>query len=119
MTASPERLSGSATIDRVDIERLVKIARDHGISYLALFGSFARGTATGESDVDLAVRFGRPIDLLEFAGIQIEIEQALQRQVDLVPLDQAYPFVRESMQNDLLVLYDAADQDPEADVVRE
>lgn len=88
-------------------EQLVEIAKTHSISYLALFGSFARGKATPTSDIDIAVRFDQPIDLLEFVGIQLEMEELLGRAVDLIPVDDAYPFVRESMSRDLTVLYEA------------
>jgi predicted nucleotidyltransferase len=88
-------------------QKLVEIAHNHNISYLALFGSFARGTATSESDIDMAVRFFQPIDLLEFVGIQLEMEAILERSVDLIPVDDVYPFVRESMLQDLIVLYEA------------
>ncbi|MCZ7674141.1 MAG: nucleotidyltransferase family protein [Chloroflexi bacterium] len=87
--------------------QLVKIAEAHHISYLAIFGSFARGTAVSTSDIDIAVRFAQPIDLLEFVGIQLEMEELLGRPVDLIPVDDAYPFVRESMARDLTVLYEA------------
>ena len=87
---------------------LIQIALDHNISYLALFGSFARGTGTLDSDVDIAVRFVEPIDLLEFVGIQLEMEALLGRSVDLIPINDVYSFVRESMMQDLIVLYEAA-----------
>ena len=87
--------------------QLVEIAETHHISYLAIFGSFARGTAVSTSDIDIAVRFAKPIDLLEFVGIQLELEKLLGRPVDLIPVDDAYPFVRESMAQDLTVLYEA------------
>lgn len=89
-------------------QELIQIARNHNLSFLALFGSFARGTATPESDVDVAVRFAEPIDLLEFVGIRLEMEAVLRRPVDLIPVDNVYPFVRESMMQDLVVLYEAA-----------
>jgi hypothetical protein len=88
-------------------QKLIEIAHNHNITYLALFGSFARGTATPESDVDIAVRFEEPIDLLEFVGIQLEMEALLGRSVDLIPADDVYSFVRESMMQDLIVLYEA------------
>lgn len=74
-----------------------------------LFGSVARNQATPTSDVDLAVRFGQLISLLDWVGIRLEVEVVLGRPVDLTPIDSTYAFVRESMIKDLLVLYEASD----------
>ena len=40
-------------------QKIVKIAQRHHIAYVAIFGSYARGDARPDSDVDLYVRFGR------------------------------------------------------------
>jgi predicted nucleotidyltransferase len=104
--------AGDSLINTIDIttrEKLIEIARSRGITYLALFGSVARDEARPESDVDLAVRFGQPISLLDLVGIRLEMEAILGRPVDLIPIDSAYTFVRESMDKDLLVLYEASD----------
>lgn len=92
------------TIPFSTCEKLIEIAKTSGITYLALFGSVARNEATPESDVDLAVRFGQSISLLDLVGIRLAMEAVLGRPVDLIPLDSAYTFVRESMAKDLLVL---------------
>jgi len=55
----------------------------------------------------LAVRFGQPISLFDLIGAQHAMEAALGRAVDLIPVDDAYPFVRQSMANDLIVIYEA------------
>lgn len=99
----------SLELDPTIQQKLIRIARNHHISYMAVFGSFARGTNNPKSDVDIAVRFMYPIDLLEFVGIQLEMEAVLGRSVDLIPADNIYPFVRESMMEDLIVLYEAPD----------
>jgi len=93
-------------IESVDREKLVAIAKNAGVSFLALFGSVARGQATAESDVDLAVRFGRSIDLFDLARVKLAMERALGRPVDLIPVDNAYPFVREAMMREWIVLYE-------------
>lgn len=49
-----------------------------------LFGSFATGNASASSDVDILVEFTRPISLLKFVGLKQELEDALDRKVDLV-----------------------------------
>ena len=74
------------TITQIDIKKLIEIAKAQNVTWLALFGSLARGEATGASDVDLAVRFGKPISLFDLVGAQLAIEAALGRTVDLMPM---------------------------------
>lgn len=92
----------------LDKHKLAEIAQRFGITYLLLFGSVARNAARPESDVDLAVRFGAPTTLFEMAGAKLAFEQLFGHQVDLIPLDSAYSFVRENIEQEAIVLYDAA-----------
>jgi uncharacterized protein len=55
----------------------------YGISSLFLFGSVARDEATVDSDVDLLVEFSKPIGLIEFIGLQQQLESVLGCKVDL------------------------------------
>ena len=57
-----------------------------GLARLALFGSTARGEASPESDVDLAVTLDRSagIDLFRFAAISEQLARMLGVKVDLV-----------------------------------
>lgn len=71
--------------------------RDRGVSRLVLFGSAARGTQGPQSDVDLAVEYGRPVGLFELARLQIDLEAMLGCRVDLVPLDGLRPEVRSAL----------------------
>ena len=56
------------------------------VSQVWLFGSYARGEETPESDVDLLVRFdhSNPIGLFAYARMWRELEERLGRKVDLV-----------------------------------
>lgn len=57
----------------------------HGIQHLALFGSTLRADFGPESDVDLLVEFHpkRTPGLLELAQMELELEAAIGRRVDL------------------------------------
>ena len=55
------------TLDRL---KLIQIAKQNGIVYLALFGSYARGEASSDSDIDLYVRFEHQIGLFGMLGIK-------------------------------------------------
>lgn len=59
-----------------------------GVERLALFGSTARGEASGSSDVDLLVEYDRPITLFDLAATMMRLEEILGvAKVDLVLRD--------------------------------
>jgi uncharacterized protein len=53
------------------------------LTSMALFGSFADGTATADSDVDILVEFNRPVGF-ELVDLTIDLEQLLHRKADVV-----------------------------------
>jgi hypothetical protein len=73
------------------------LANEFGVRSLALFGSFARQTATRQSDVDILVEFNRPVGLFEFARLKIYLEKKLGREVDLVTPEALRPEMREAI----------------------
>ena len=60
------------------------LERRFGVVDLALFGSFARDSATASSDIDILVRFDGPATSKRYFGAQFYIEDLLGRSVDLV-----------------------------------
>ena len=65
-------------------DRAVPVARRYGIQNLRLFGSYARGEARDDSDVDLHIARGKLTGLFSYYAMVDELEQALDRHVDLV-----------------------------------
>ena len=49
-----------------------------------VFGSYARGDARAESDIDVLVEFGEGADLFDLVGLGDFLEDALKRKVDVV-----------------------------------
>ena len=81
------RKEGKMNRDEVlDILRTHKptLAEHFGVTELALFGSFARDTATDASDVDILVRYDGPATSKSYFGVQFYLEDLLGRRVDLV-----------------------------------
>ena len=60
-----------------------------GLQAVYVFGSRADGTATAESDLDLAVLAPRPLDPVARWRLQEDVAAALGRDVDLVDLRSA------------------------------
>jgi predicted nucleotidyltransferase len=60
------------------------LAREFGVTELALFGSAARGEATADSDVDVLVSFDGPATSARYFGVQFYLEDRLGLPIDLV-----------------------------------
>ena len=60
------------------------LAERFGVRSLALFGSYARGTATESSDIDILVRFDGPATSKSYFGVQFYLEDLFGRPIDLV-----------------------------------
>ena len=65
-----------------------------------LFGSYARGEQTPDSDVDILVVFdeenGRKVSLLRHIGIALGLEDLLGKKVDLITEGTLLPFAKET-----------------------
>jgi uncharacterized protein len=85
-------------------EKIIEICRRNDISFCALFGSFARGEAKSDSDIDLLVRFSKPKGW-DWINAALEIEDSLGRKVDLLTENSLSPYIRENVLKDLEVLY--------------
>jgi len=73
----------SSIIDH-HLNGIKRICRESDISYLAVFGSHARGDFDQSSDVDLLVEFNQKPGLIKFIGIKHKFEDLLEAKVDLV-----------------------------------
>lgn len=82
-----------------------KICREEGISYLALFGSHARGEDTSASDVDFIVDFSKRVSLLDLSRVALRFEDTLGVKVDLVTERSIKPFLRRSINQDKRVVF--------------
>ena len=71
------------------IRQIVKpIAEKHGLPAVYIFGSYARGTATEESDIDLLVdTTGTALrSLFALGGLYNDLDEAFDKPVDMVTL---------------------------------
>jgi predicted nucleotidyltransferase len=68
-----------------------------GAASLSLFGSVARDEAGPDSDVDVLIELGRPMDLFDLGRIQVRLEEILGQRVDLVMSDSLRPRLRASV----------------------
>lgn len=83
-----------------NIKSLIKpILKKYDIKKAGIFGSSARGESV-VNDLDLHVKIDKKISLLEFIGIQQELEDTLGMKVDLVEYDAIKPALKDEILQD-------------------
>lgn len=76
-------------------EQLWEVARRHGVLRLRVFGSWARGDAGPDSDLDLLVNVEPGTSLLDMIGLQQDLEDLVGSKVDVLTEDGISPYVKE------------------------
>ena len=66
-------------------EKIIPILKRNGVKRAGIFGSYARGEQTKDSDVDVLVEItGRKISLLDIIKLQFVLERELNKKVDIL-----------------------------------
>lgn len=87
-------------------ERLSPIFKEEGLQLVLLFGSLSSGKGHGQSDIDLAFLFDRPVNILELTNRVIKLLHT--DNVDVVDLRHASPLLRFSIAKTAKVLYESS-----------
>ena len=62
------------------------LLQQYGIQKLGLFGSYVRGEASENSDIDLLVETEKGMDLIRIIELEMKLTDILGRKVDLVSI---------------------------------
>jgi len=81
-----------------------EIARRHGATAIRVFGSFARGEARPDSDVDLLVKLEKGRSLADLGGILMDLQDLLGRDVDVAEEGGLHPLLRERILSEAIPL---------------
>jgi predicted nucleotidyltransferase len=97
---------GNALVDEV---ALTELCRRYHVRELSVFGSAARGDMRPSSDIDLLVEFlpDAEVDLVDHAGLMLDLARLLGRKVDLVSKNGLKPLIRASVLEEARLLYAA------------
>ena len=60
------------------------IGQMYGMKKIYLFGSYAKGNANENSDIDLLIEKGKPLSLLRISSFRQDVEESLKLPVDVV-----------------------------------
>ena len=94
------------TIDEIK-EIVATLATQYGADRIYLFGSYARGDADKDSDIDLRIDKGA-IRGLQMGGLAADLEDALGIPVDLIPTGSLDSKFLNSLSDDEVLLYESS-----------
>ncbi len=100
----PQSARNTLALGRIK-RTVTEVAKRYGAARVWLFGSYARGEANPDSDVDILVDKGS-MRGLALGGFLDELEHELQTTVDVVTLDSLDEGFRQNIQQDQVLLYE-------------
>lgn len=94
------------TIENIK-EKAAPILKDNDAAFAGVFGSYAKGEAGPESDIDILIAFSRSHSksLLDLVRVEGLLSEALQKKVDLVTENSLSPYIRDNALSSLVSLY--------------
>jgi uncharacterized protein len=94
---------------KIPTRKIAAFCRRYRIRELALFGSVLRDDFKPTSDIDVLVDFEpnaeQELTLMELAGMQLELSEILEREVDLVLRNGLKPLIKDEVLTNSEVIY--------------
>lgn len=84
--------------------KVLLVMKEYGVSNVRVFGSFARNEQREGSDIDLLVDIPDGMSLLDLSGLKLDLQEALERKVDVIPARSVKPALRERILAETRVL---------------
>lgn len=81
---------------------IVKILKRNGIKRTGIFGSYVKSEHKKNSDIDILVEIpkNKKFNLLNFAGLKLELQDNLRKKVDLVEYKMIKPVIKQKILNE-------------------
>ena len=86
------------------IELMIPVLMGFGVLRAGVFGSFVRGEADGDSDLDLVVELPEGSSLLDLAGIKVDLEELFGITVDVTTYNSLHPDLRDQILREVRVV---------------
>jgi len=80
--------------------KALPILKEEGISRSSVFGSYARGEETKNSNLDILVEMPKGKSLLDLVDLEIRLQEALGTKVDLLTYNSVHPLLKKYIQKD-------------------
>lgn len=88
----------------VTAEQLWEVARRHGVIRMRVFGSWARGEARPDSDLDLLIKLEPGRTLFDLSRLKDELDFVVGSPVDVITEGGLSPYIRDKVLAEALTL---------------
>lgn len=85
--------------------RATPVFKRYGIARASVFGSASRGESTPESDIDILVKLGAKMDLVQYIQFRKALASSLGKEVDVMTESSVSPYLKQYIANDLHSIY--------------
>lgn len=98
-------------MNEINIDEIKSFLRTQPIEKAWIFGSYARGTQTPDSDIDILVKLDPQarIGLFKFSQIALDLEAISKKKVDLVEDETLYNWVETNVSKEKILIYERPD----------
>jgi predicted nucleotidyltransferase len=85
--------------------RIINTAKQYGVKRAYIFGSYARGEAKPESDIDICIEKGNIRTLFELSGFCQDLEDSLEHKVDVITTAALSDAFKRRIEKDMVLVY--------------
>lgn len=78
------------------------LSQKYHVKEIGIFGSFAKGTHTKTSDIDVLVEFSRPVGFFKFIGLENYLSTLTKKKVDLVTKQALKPVIKSDILREVI-----------------
>lgn len=93
------------TMDKIR-QSITEVSKKYGVKRVLLFGSYARGEAGTDSDIDLRIDKGEIKGLFQLSGYRLALEKKLNIKVDIVTTESFSEEFLKNIGKEEIVLYE-------------
>lgn len=88
------------------IKQIIPILKSQEVLKASIFGSFARGDNTKNSDIDLLVKLKKNKTLFDLIGLKIALEEKLDKKVDVLTYESINPLLKKTILQEQKLIYE-------------
>ena len=92
--------------DQAITQQIVDYFKTQPVVKAWIFGSYARGEQTENSDIDILIQPEQSVGLFKLSGMHLDPQDILHIDVDLVTVKGLLPFARKSADRDKILIYE-------------